>query len=93
MGWRGAGKGNHLHGYSKRIHMLCRKAVSMLRHGMCVEIDTWNMLNILRNVLCVRVEILGGVAGKGAKTFMDTVNAYECADEEQGCYIMGYVLN
>ena len=35
----------------------------------------------------------GGGVGKGAITFMDTVNAYECAEEERGCYIIGFVLN
>ena len=51
MGWRGALRGNNLHGYSKRIHMHGRKAASMLRHGMCVEIDAWNMLNMFEGSL------------------------------------------
>ena len=65
MGWRGAGRGSNLHRYSKRIHMHRRKAATMLCQGMCVEIDTWNMLNILCNVLCVCVDILGVVAALG----------------------------
>ena len=48
----------------------------MLRHGSCVEIDTWNMLNTLHHRMCVEEVGWGRVGGGRATTLMDTVNAY-----------------